>query len=165
MRSRRGGGGSMPRDSRRSRWLRYALPAHVDEGASRRVNYPDHYGRASRASKHYPGRVDVRDEPADRIDLSAPRAFGEHGRHVIAVDLGERARGRVAIQHEVVLRRGHDPLGPKRSVRMRSAGNPTRSSPSAATSTSAVGPQMKVRTSEPSGPLTSLSIASSMRRA
>src|SRR6267143_1989373 len=145
---------------------RNALRAHVDVGALRRLDDPQHHGRARGAAEHDPRRVDVRDEPADVIDLSAASAFGEDGGHVVAIDLRERPGDSVSVQHEVVfLRCGHGPLGPKRSVLMRSAGRPMRSSPSAATSTSAVGPQTKATTSEPSGPLTSFSIASSIRRA
>src|SRR5207248_8542881 len=141
--------------------LRYALPLYVDEGAARSLNDPEDHRGARGAAQHDAGRVDVREKSGDVIHLPAARALREHRGHVVAVDLRESSGDRVPVQHEVVVARCcHAPLGPKRSVRMRSAGSPTRSSPSAATSTSAVGPQMKARTSEPSGPLTSFSIAS-----
>jgi len=51
------------------------------------LDEPQDDGRARRASKDDPGRVDVRKELADVIDVPAARTLREHGGHVVAVDL------------------------------------------------------------------------------
>src|SRR5438552_11811143 len=155
------------RGSRLALWRgRNSFAAHVDKGAFRRLNYADHDRRTGGAPQHDARCVDEREKTSHVVDLAAARALGQDGRHVVSIDLGECPRHGVAVEDEIVVHRfGHAPLGPKRSVRMRSAGSPTRSSPSAATSTSAVGPQMKARAFRPRGALTSSSMASSILRA
>src|SRR4029079_4819828 len=102
----------------------------------------------------------------DHVDRGAVRAAARYGGHVAAEHRFEHTREGVAVELAVDggivgviylrgLLFGHVPVGPKRAVRTRSAGRPRRTSAFAATSTSAVGPQMKHRAPAPRGSSTS----------
>src|SRR5439155_4394497 len=59
-----------------------ALALDVDASSARVLDDPEDDARARRASKDDPGRVDIRKELADVIDVPAARTLREHGRHV-----------------------------------------------------------------------------------
>src|SRR4029077_19314123 len=101
-----------------------------------------------------PGRVRPGAQRADHVDRPAVGTATRDGGHVRAEGRLERAGDRVAVEDRVevflgagalvhhVLLIAQVPLGPNRSVRTRSGGSPSVTSPFAAVSTRAVGPQM-----------------------
>src|SRR5439155_20641933 len=127
---------------------------------------------APRPAQPRPGPVNEGEGGAARAAVPAIAAARRLGGHVSAEDLLEEACDGVPVEHQGPIdlaRLVHAhllqlPVGPKRSVLMRSGATPLATSASATDSTSSVGPHTKMRPSPPRGPRTSRSISPSIRR-